>query len=294
MRSEVKNKLTKTYSTFSEYVSMAVEMPKVKWSGYASEESGDESFYGDTNSFGDMVNRCYDGYNAKKISDKRHVIGDMVSVFKETADLSVSGESLDIPTFLSGNMRCFWKDISDDIQPKRVHLVYNGATPWYVDAENYINHGGAISALADALTENGYSVKISAYYPIDNVVSGAYYGAIELKSYQEDLDVCRIGAVTHASFLRRIVFAHLEKVGAYLGLKNNGIDPMEVSYGRTKDINIISEEEEADWLRISDDEIIIKVQSPESANFATTKSSADFVTESVEKITNDKTNLIKL
>jgi hypothetical protein len=297
MRSEIKNKLTKTYSTFSEYVNMAVEMPAVEWEGrLASNESGDESFYGDTNSFGEMVNRCYDGYNAKKISDKRHVIGDMMSLFKETAELSVCGESLDIPTFLSGDMKCFWKDVSDESQPRRVHLVYSGATPWYVESENYINHGGAVSVLADTLAENRYSVKVSAYYAVDKAVSGSYYGAMELKGYQEDVDVARIGAVTHASFWRRIVFAHLEKVGTYLGIKRNAqIDPTQSAYGYSKGISIISDEEEAEWLRISDDEIVIKMQSPESEHFATTESSANFVTESVQKIIeNNNTNIIKL
>jgi hypothetical protein len=307
MRYEInKNKVLKVHTDFNECVKLAVSMPVITWSKLEDNASlsnsyGDD-FYGDAGSFGAMVDRCYDGYNAKKISDKRHSIGNMLSVLKDTQELGFVGDELDIPTFLSGDMKCWWRSVTEEGTPKRVHLVYDGATPWHIKPDNYANHGGAISSLCDVLVDDGYSVKISAVFSIDEIATKGYYHCVTIKDYDESLDVPRIGAVTHASFLRRIIFSYSENFCSYVNIPiKDQINPIDSDYGRIiKGFSVISDEEAVNWLGLSDEEAVIMVKSPAEDVFLTTKSACDYVADSVVKIKdivskNETTsNIIKL
>lgn len=266
MREKTVGKTIFTQHSFSEYVEFSLNN---RDADAASSKKGNKEFYGDAKSFEQMYERCYDGYNAKRIGDARASIGAMVTQDKPYVELRVIGDELDVPTFLSGDMKCFWAD-SDIPTPPKVHIVYQSVASASVDANNFINHGAAVAVICDVLNELG-DTRISSLFmgkgsvePNMNLIQ-----VIDVKDYTETLDVPRIGAITHPSFLRRITFGHIEHHGAVSG------------YGRPITLKekgeVVDEADLLDWLRIDADEFVLEIKSPSDSLFKEEESTMAYV-----------------
>lgn len=291
MRYEFNKTLTKCYYTFEEFVSMSETMEKdsskegeLGWG--SSDREGSSSFYGDANSHAEMVQRCYDGYNAKGVTDKRVEINNLIDYNRPTDTLCYVGDDLDIPTYLSGEMRCWWADDGDSAKPpKRVHLTYSANCIANVNADSFYNHGGAVCAIADALDAMGCQVKVTCTFTNTDVFTGEGLQAIEIKDYCEIIDVPRIGATTHPSFFRRIGFRHFERWGKHIGKVFSG------SYGCSRTGSsrhyVVGDDEFADWLRIDPDEIVIDLPAADVSVFKDTNDTAEWVLKAVETIERD-------
>jgi hypothetical protein len=277
MRETVKNKTILTQHTFSEYVEFS-KKHKGNRSSSRVTGSGNEDFYGDAYNYEDMYSRCYDGYNAKKVGDIRGGLVAKMAGEKESASLYYSGDDLDIPTFLSGDHRCFWNDGEVMTKP-RIHIVYQGTASCAVDAENFINHGGAVAAICDLLSENAHT-KVSTVYLMRDAVTDTrgdnLLQAIDVKDYSESLDVPRIGALTHPSFFRRIVFGYIEYYGAARGYGY----PVEI---RDKS-KIVSEQDYLDWMRIDPDEFVLEIRGPADSIFSSEESTLGLIRTTIDKV----------
>ena len=283
--------LLKIRATFSEFVKTAQALPS---------EGGEDgscggsvpSFYGDADSFEDMVKRCYDGYSAKAISEKRYEIGAMLDYHSESAELKHCGDELDVPTYLSGDMRCWWADADNVNTPKRIHIVYGANCVADVNAESFINHGGAVASICDALDSMGALTKITCTFTNTAVFNGRGLQAIEIKDYSESIDIPRIGATTHPSFFRRIGFKYFEQFCNSIGVNS------EYTYGRSKTGKergeAVSDKEFADWLRISDDEIVVDLAAADLRVFNDTKTTAEWVAYAISKIEGSNDRHIKI
>lgn len=281
--------MTLMYHTFSEFVGEA----KANNNGcMASSKQGDPKFYGDAPDFATAVARCYDGYNAKEVGGKRRTLSDMLDLSKPLDTMKNCGEALDVPTYLSGEMRCWWApDEETPRPPKCIHMHVSGVNPWWVSPEQFANHGGAVAVLADALQATGAKVKISIGYALGQCQWGNGFFAVELKGYGEEVDVPRIGASTHASFFRRIGFTHIENV-------HPNFDGHSSSYGMAmaneRRAQVISNDDVCNWLRIESDEIVLDVPNAESSVFKDTTSTAEWVERQLEIINNNTTNHIQI
>lgn len=299
MRHEINKTLTKTYQTFSDFVELSTQLsPSTFDKGWnESNTNGSEDFFGDTNSFNDMVKRCYDGYNAKGISASRTEIGNLITTEVPTDSLKHSGEALDIPTYLSGDMKCFWAEDSHHASPKRIHITFGANCVASVNSTQFYNHGGAVAVICDALDNIGANTKITCTFTNISVLSGEALQVIEVKDYHESIDVARIGVTTHPSFFRRIGFRYFERLGNYLGKGKDWVESS-TSYGCSKTgknrIAVVGNEEFSNWLRIDEDEIVVDLPAADNSVFEDTESTAKWVTDAIEKINNANQNFIKI
>lgn len=291
------NKMTKIYATFSEFVELSATMPRPSQAYLEStgreasrekSNSREEDFFGDAYTFDIMHKRCYDGYNAKAVSDKRHDLSDLVDYERPTDELSYVGDALDVPTYISGDMRCWWRDSADKANtPKRIHITYTLSNGCTTSNTSILNHGGAISVIADAINNIGANVKITANIVARETMHKNLLMAILLKDYSEDVDVPRIGACTHPSFFRRIGLSWFERFHMHINderckMKNShyGFIVLE----QEKRPNIVSDEEFAEWLRIDEDEIVIDLPNAFNSVFRDTKTTAKWVEEVIAQI----------
>lgn len=278
VRYEQNHKLTKIGGTFHEFVRKSEEMHKLRpW-----ERAYDADFHGDARSFEDMVERCYDGYNAKAIGEQRRKISEMFQNDRPMDEMRVSGEALDVPTFLSGDPKCFWEG-SSEVRKARVHLCYGANALSNVDANQFINHGGAVATLCDLIADQA-ETRITAYLSAIDVFDGRACLSILVKDYGESVDIPRIGATTHPSFYRRLGFAWFKAYGKSIGKKwdfNGG------SASRTgKDRHAaISNEEFSEWVRIDKDEIVVELPASNLSAFTSEAKAAKWVERSIATIT---------
>lgn len=278
MRYEQNGKLTKIGGTFHEFVRKTEEMNKVMpW-----RQDYSRSFHGDAKSFEDMVERCFDGYNAKAIGEKRRKISEMFQNERPMDEMRVSGEALDVPTYLSGDPKCFWEGGSE-VRKARVHLCYGANALSNVDARQFINHGGAVATLCDLISDQA-DTRITAYLSAIDVFGGKACLSILVKDYGESVDIPRIGATTHPSFYRRLGFAWFKAYGKSIG-KNWDFDGSSKSRTGKDRYEAIGNEEFAEWVRIDKDEIVVELPASNLSAFESEDKTAAWVERSIAKIT---------
>lgn len=284
MRYEItQEKLTKTYTTFDEFVEMAKRWAIDLGQGESSVRvESSKDFFGDARDFHTMYKRCYDGYNAKKIAKGREDLSNLIDLDVPSDSLRYEGDDLDVPTYLSGEMRCFWGEGFDAKPPKRIHLTYSSNCLASVDDNSFGNHGGAVCIIADALMSLRAQVKMTCTFVNDYVFTGKGLQAIIIKDYDESVDVSRLGVTTHPSWFRRIGFSWLESFMGSIGMSSDH------SYGASQTGSrrkmVVSDEEFSDWLRIDSDEIVIDLPAADLGVFRKDSTTATWVKGAIEKI----------
>ena len=277
--------LTKIATTFEEFVQTAIKI------GDENETSHDKvtkrsssqrsEFFGDAHTFDEMVKRCYDGYNAKSIANQRDVIAGLIDYERPRDELRFTGDALDVPTYLSGDMRCFWSDDGTGQGRPKMHITFSCNTTAGYDVE-YLNHGGCIAVLCDALSDWA-DTKITTTIINTGVFASKGLQAIELKDYSEPIDVPRIGAVTHMSFFRRMGFAWFEGFHKVSGVAYDNTYGSSMT-GDDRHI-VVSDKEFCDWIRVSPDEIVIDLPAAnDSGLFGTPESAAKWLADTMRKI----------
>ena len=280
MRYEHIKNLVKIATTFHEYVQLANEYKDTNEGQSCMVRSKSGEFFGDALTFEQMYDRCYDGYNAKAIGEQRKKIAELFQCERPMDELRVSGEALDVPTFLSGEPKCFWESTTEE-RKARVHIAYASNCTAGHGAQAFLNHGGAIAALCDVIADQA-DTKISCYVSNTGVFAGKGLSTITIKDYDESVDIPRIGATTHPSFFRRIGFAWFEGFGASIGKPEwSGYGCSETGANRP---SVISDEEFAEWLRVEKDEIVIDLPAADLACFKSESSTAAWLANAIDKI----------
>jgi hypothetical protein len=291
MRHEFNRDLVKVYTTFSEFVEKANDWSKAKERGGFSSTSKSYSgsdFYGDAEDFPTMYRRCYDGYGASTIMQGRADLSGLIDLEAAGDTLRHSGDDLDVPTYLSGEMRCFWAEDQDAKPPKRIHLVYASNCVAGVGAKSFANHGGAVCVIADALMELNAQVKVTCTFTNTYVFGDRKaLQAIEIKDYSESVDVTRIGVTTHPSWFRRIGFGWFESFMQDVLPKSGYGHTTEYGCSRTgseRSKFVIGDEEFAEWLRIDADEIVVDLPAADLSLFESKEKTAEWVKSAVDRI----------
>jgi hypothetical protein len=287
MRYEQNGDLVKTASTFHEYVQLSKQFRNpTEQSSYSKTTCGIKEkvlrdFFGDALSYEEMVERCYDGYNAKAIGEQRRKIAELFQTDRPMDEMRVSGEALDVPTYLSGDPKCFWESTTE-VRKARVHLCYASNCTAGVNADKFLNHGGAMAVLCDLIADQA-DTKISCYVSNRGVFAGRGCSVITIKDYAEDVDIPRIGATTHPSFFRRIGFGWFEGFGLSVGKASwTGYGCSETGKSR---VSVISDEEFAEWVRIDKDEIVVDLPAANIAAFTNEHTTATWLENAIKTIT---------
>jgi hypothetical protein len=155
-------------------------------------------------------------------------------------EFDVAGEEPDIDRFLAGepeNMTNY-----TPFEGRKVSLAINAAQHCFVDKDLIINRGVGILAAFNYLSANGYQCSIGSFDYTSN--GGGFYGRtrghhehetfVEILSSNQFYDLDKLSfAITHSSFLRRLLFAQNEledsEIRDIMGYHSGG------GYGRPED-----------------------------------------------------------
>lgn len=277
MRYEQEGDLTLTECGFDEFVQLAKAMGKES----IHSEQKQEKFYGDAKNFQEMVDRCYDGYNAKEIIRARDYIVDTLTAPRKGYILAEEGDDLDMASFIAGEEKCYWRRVNTDKMPK-VHLLFASNCTAGHSANAFINHGGMVAGICEFLADS-CDLKVSGYFANTSVYKSRGMNIFGLKDYCEPLDIPRLGAVTHPSFFRRIGFAWLEGLGDYLKKKS-----FSSSYGCSQTggdrHRVCSDEDLLRFVGVDKEEIVIELPAGDLPCFRNEESTAEFTKETITKI----------
>jgi len=292
MRFEIKDKLTKTHTTFSEFVEMSNGEDLV----YQSSDvrtSGTDSFYGNIKSYQEMYDACYNGMGVKKMLKARAELNKLVNHEIEEPRKAVVGETLNVSAYCTGNPYHFYKD-ADEYGKPRVHIVYSTNAVAGVRATQFTRHGASICALVDQLGEQ-VDVKISLYITNRWVFSGKGCQIVTIKDYDDVIDVPRVSATAHPSFFRRIGFAWFENAGKLIK-KGLGTGVGGSLTGRNRE-QVIKDDEFMDWVGIEKGEMMIDFPAPDEYQFKSDEYTARWlkeVTKKIETAVDNGDNICKL
>ena len=257
------NRVLKRFrASFNEYVEHSKENHKYDGS---SNKDGSSRFYGDTTCFDEMYQRCFDGYNAHKVADRKADLAKEFYSESIESELGVVGDDLDIARWVEGRPDCWWSDEPTPCKPL-VHIIADTCANCDVGGGNFVNHGGALALLCE-LVEEVADVRISTFNGAERMNSECDFAdSMELKGYDEPLDIPRIGAVTHPSFFRRISFGIFEAFDA------------EAGYGYRKEWSkLMSEEDFYEWMGIEKGTNVVMFDSPSHHAFGDVGSTRKYV-----------------
>lgn len=199
------------------------------------------------------------GYNAQNISQSFDELSDAFNSEESTIQMDYCGDIFDTASVVMGELKHWYNDVSEVARPMvNLMIVPNGNCG--VSAENWLRQGSAVAKVAEILQDK-CDVKITASFfskaaltDNTNIVN-----MVTLKDYHEDLDFRRLGAVTHPSFFRRVIFGCLENKGRSFGEAEVGW-----GYGRSvsswEDLGLSSEE----FQRASKTENVVLLPNAES------------------------------
>jgi hypothetical protein len=279
MRYEIKGKLCKTHTTFSEFVEMSNREGLVYKSSDVRSSPRD-SFYGNIKSYQDMYDACYNGMGVKKMLKARADLNNLINHEVEEPRKAIVGETLNVGAYCAGNPYHFYKD-ADEYGKPRVHIVYSTNAMSDVKSAQFTRHGASICALVDQLGEQ-VDVKISLYISNKWVLSGNGCQIVTIKDYEDVVDVPRVSATAHPSFFRRIGFAWFENADKLIqkGL-GTGVGG---SYTGSDRHHVIKDDEFMDWIGIEKGEMMIDFPAPDEYQFKSDEYTAKWLKQATKKI----------
>jgi hypothetical protein len=196
-----------------------------------SERSG--SFHGDgefAESFDNALALETKGYNAQAIAESFDDLSDAFNSEDTNIQMDYNGDIFDTASVIMGELKHWFNEVNEVRRPLvNLMIVPNGNC--MVDAENWLHQGSAVAKVAEMIQDK-CDVRITAcWFNLASLEDGSNtIQMLTLKDYHEDLDFRRLGAVTHPSFFRRLVFGILENGKGDMGGKANRVSG---GYGRS-------------------------------------------------------------
>lgn len=129
------------------------------------------------------------------------------------------GDSLDVDRLYSGQLDTAWIRTAraSSVQPPRIRIATNMATPGIADAETLFWRGAASLALASRLITAGYTVQlvtafVGTYRPTNGFPESRFSITVTAKDFRAPMDVATLAATTAlAGFFRAHGFLALLK-----------------------------------------------------------------------------------
>lgn len=214
------------------------------------------------------------GYNAEAIGE---TLGEMNQYFAGEAtkiEMDYAGDTFDVGSLVSGELKHWFATNYEGVRPQ-IHLVVMGNGNAGVSSRNWLNQAAAVAKVAESMSENA-DIRISAGYFSRNSQEKKRgqemhtIKLVEVKGYGEHIDFRRLGAVSHPSFFRRIIFGLLENGNGDFGGKE-----WETAYGYGRSVDTpqeldLTNEQLAEIL--GDDKFVL---TPSAASFRTMETAVE-------------------
>ena len=196
---------------------------------------------------------------------------------QEVIKMAEEGYAFDIPSILSGDDEVWFKRKNMGEAPS-IHIVFEGGANANIPAMNFYIQSAVVTKLSEILSEEAH-IRVSATYSakkqgkdsatgkqVDNVTY------ISMKDYDEPVDNRRLGAVSHPSFFRRIVFSILENGSDEFFGKDYRVSS---GYGRQadrKELGVTDELENS----LFESDIVVNIPSPSDDAFRNVENAVAF------------------
>lgn len=191
-------------------------------------QTGTESFAG-TKSFAEALSLFRNGWpeGTAQIDHALSMIETAYDSTAQTYQFDVSGLTVDVGTYLTGQPECWLTPVEEHAEKSAVTVQVSAAGNCFIAAETFINRGGAIMAVIDHLARNhivDLEVMIFATHVQNSEDFQLVYKTTTERTYSKDTLAF---LVANPSFLRRIWFAAAERIFQ---------TPSCGSYGHSEDI----------------------------------------------------------
>lgn len=254
----------------------------------SSNQERDPSFHGDKE-FGtdlDSAKRLLTrGYQPKQM---KGAFADFDTAFESTQEVisfTEEGYDFDIPSLLSGDDEVWFTRVNKGSAPS-IHIVYEGGANANVPAMNFYIQSAVVNKLAEILSEEAH-VRVSATYSATdqgkrksngNLVNNCTY--VTMKEYDEALDTRRLGAVSHPSFFRRVMFGIFENPkGMFFGKDV----VCATGYGRQSSTSALGMTDEMEN-ELFESDIVVHIPSPSTSHFENTTNAVAFCKKELAKV----------
>lgn len=241
-----------------------------------SSHDGDKEFCGGdkyAENFESALRLETDGYNAQAINEALESLNEYVAG-EAKITMDYAGDTFDVGSLVSGELKHWFATTYEAAKP-RIHLVVMPNGNAHVKAKNWLNQAACVVKVAETLSET-CDVAISAVYVSRDSEEAVGEGRnldtikmVSVKDYGENVDLRRLGAVSHPSFFRRLIFGIIENGNKGFGEYKNGW-----GYGQSRDtyedINV-SREQFAEIL--GDDKFIL---TPNAGKFDSIEDAVDY------------------
>lgn len=225
------------------------------------------------------------GYQPKQM---KGAFADFDTAFESTEEVinfTEEGYDFDIPSLLSGDDEVWFTRVNKGSAPS-IHIVYEGGANCDVKAMNFYIQSAVVNKLAEILSEEAH-IRVSATYSASGQGKDKSNGKkvnnvtyVTMKEYDEAVDTRRLGAVSHPSFFRRVMFGVFENPkGMFLGKDVR----CTTGYGRQSTRGNLGVTEEME-LEMFESDIVVHIPSPSHYAFENVNNAVAFCKEELAKV----------
>jgi len=278
------NLLSLNFSELSDFIEDYNPTTIVNSNGYemnaASAESRDPSFHGDKE-FGSSLEASKRlltiGYQPDAMKGAFAGFDTAFESSQEITKMAEEGYAFDIPSILSGEDEVWFQRKNVGSAPS-IHIVFEGGANCNIPAMNFYIQSAVVTKLSEILSEEAH-IRVSATYSAkrqgkdvrkDKNVDNVTY--ISMKDYDEAVDTRRLGAVSHPSFFRRIVFSILENGSTEFFGKDYRVSAGYGKQSERKKLGVTDELEN----ELFESDIVVNIPSPSDSAFDNVENAVEF------------------
>lgn len=206
---------------------------------------------------------------------------------EEVIRMAEEGYAFDVPSILSGEDEVWFQRKNVGNAPS-IHIVFEGGANAGVDAMNFYIQSAVVNKLAEILSEEAH-IRVSATYSAEQqgavnkgdkrtYVDNITY--VSMKDYDEPIDLRRLGAVSHPSFFRRLMFSVFENGNTEFFGKDYGVSSGYGSQSTTKELGMTDELEND----LFESDIVVHIPSPSYSHFDNVENAIRFCKSKLEEV----------
>jgi len=185
--------------------------------GYYPSFHGDEQFGKDLESAKALL---WKGYQPDQMKSAMDGFDSEFESTTESVRMTEEGYDFDVPSILSGEDEVWFTKRQTGVAPS-IHIVFQANSNSGVSARNFYIQAAVIRKISEVLSESAH-IKVSAVYASGksaklNGVDWATAVCLSVKDYDEAVDERRLGATSHPSFFRRLIFATRDNASKFFG-----------------------------------------------------------------------------
>jgi len=285
MKRELKNGIDRIdFASFTEFIEFCKGQEGKTLCDAKTSEKTDFGFF-HTNTYKQAIKLAEDGWDegAKMIKDGIDEIRATGKQYTFSPKYEVSGESVDVGRFLTGEPECMqeWEMIETSGN-KVIDIYFNTIASGGYSTQCLINYGVSVLSIVDYLESIGVRCNIYTYYSFSTKFGGngdKRMVFVKTKSANEALNISTLAfALAHPSMMRRFMFKILESFENFHSVGYGNINEFDRNSWCESDSVIFQtiNNTSLSWLKSSDIDTYLQKRLPEILNGLSISTETDF------------------